>query len=82
VPYSSATSGQRAAGDVDLPGQRLHAVVGHGNAVGVEGVGLQDVGAGGQVLAVDFADHLGLGQHQQVVVALQSLGQSAKRAPR
>jgi hypothetical protein len=60
--------------EVDLVHQRLHAVVGHGNAVGVEGVGLQDVGACGQVLAVDLPDDGRPGQHQQVVVALHVAG--------
>ncbi len=37
----------------------------------VEGVGLDDVGAGLEERVVDLADDVGLGQHQQVVVALQ-----------
>ena len=38
-----------------------------------EGVGLDDVGAGLEILAVDAADDVGAGQHQQVVVAAQIL---------
>jgi hypothetical protein len=58
-------------GHVHLVRQRLHPVIGHGDALRVEAVGLDDVRAGGEVLAVDLADDRGLGQHQQVVVALE-----------
>ena len=54
---------------VELVGQLLHAVVGQRDGVGVEGVGLEDVGAGVEVLAVDARDDVGLGERQQVVVA-------------
>ena len=57
-------------GQVHLVGQLLHAVVGQGDALRVEGVGLDDVGAGLQVLLVDLLDDRRLRQHQQVVVAL------------
>ncbi len=63
-------AGDARAGDVQLIGQRLHAVVGLGYAGGVEGVGLEDVGAGIQVGLLDRGDDLGLAQQQQVVVAL------------
>ena len=39
-----------------------------------EGVGLDDVGAGEQVAQVDLAHRVGLGQHQQVVVAGEITG--------
>ncbi len=39
----------------------------------VEGVGFQNVGSGGQVAVVDAADHVGPGEGQQVVVALEVL---------
>ena len=57
--------------EVELVGQLLHAVVGEGHRVGVEGVGLDDVGAGVEVLAVDRGDDVGLGEREQVVVALE-----------
>ena len=60
--------------EVDLVGQLLHAVVGQGDRGGVEGVGLDDVGAGVEVLAVDRGDDLGLRDREQVVVALEVAG--------
>ncbi len=63
-------AGQRRRGLVQLDHHVLKAEVGQGDAVGVEGVGLDDVGAGLQVGAVDPGDDLGLRQHQQLVVAL------------
>ncbi len=65
-------------GQVELAHQRLGAVVGLGGRVRVEGVGLDDVGAGLEIAAVDLADHLGTGQHQQVVVALEVTGPVAE----
>ena len=57
--------------EVELVGKLLHAVVGQGHRVGVEGVGLDDVGAGVEVLAMDRGDDVGLGEGEQVVVALE-----------
>ena len=45
-------------GDVQLVGELLEAVVGEGDAVGVEGVRLDDVGAGEKVLTMDGLDDL------------------------
>jgi hypothetical protein len=59
---------------VHLVGQRLHAVVGLGDGVGAEGVGLDDIGAGLEIGSVDLAHDPWLGQHQQVVIALQIRG--------
>jgi hypothetical protein len=61
-------------GPVQLGHQRLHTVIGHGDAGGVERIGLQDVGARLQILPVDPRDDLRLGQHQKVVVAPEILG--------
>ena len=47
--------GQPRGLEVHLVGEVLHAVVGQGDRVGVERVGLDDVGAGLEVLAVDVA---------------------------
>ena len=63
-------AGQPGRLAVDLGREIFHLVVGHGDAGGVEGVGLEDVGAGGTVLIVDLANDRGATQHQQVVVAL------------
>ena len=64
-------AGQARAFDVQLAHQGSHVVVGHRHGVGVEGVGLDDVGTGVEVGGMDAADQLGPGQRQQVVVALQ-----------
>jgi hypothetical protein len=56
---------------VQLPRQAFHAVVGHGDGGGIEGVGLDDVGAGSQILRVDVAHQRRLRQREQVVVAAQ-----------
>jgi hypothetical protein len=60
-------------GHVQLAGDVAQAVVFLGDAGGTEGVGLDQVSAGSQVLVVDLADHIGPGELQQVVVALQIL---------
>jgi len=66
--------GQPGGGDVHLVGQPRHAVIAQRNGVGVEGVGLDEVCARLQVSQVDGTDDVGLGQHQQVVVALEVTG--------
>ena len=66
--------GQSRRGQVHLVGQPLHAVVALSDAVGVEGIGLDQVGPGFKVGRVDGANDVGLGQRQQVVVALQVAG--------
>ena len=55
---------------VQLVRQLRHLVVAQGDAVGVERVGLDDVGARCEILAVDGRDDLGLGEGEEVVVAL------------
>ena len=44
---------------------------GQGNFLGVEGIGLYDIGAGLEVLAVDIENDLGLGENQEVVIAFE-----------
>ena len=68
-------------GQVDLVGQRLHAVVGERDALGIEGVGADDIGAGRQIAVVDLGDRLGPGQHEQIVVALHGLAVAGKARP-
>ena len=63
--------GQGSRGDIDLIGQVFHAIIGHGNSIGVEGIGLQDIRSGGQVLLMDPANDLRLRQAEQVIVALE-----------
>ena len=52
-----------------------------GDPVRVERVRLHDVGARGEVLAVDLADHVGAGEHEQVVVALEVAGVIGEHLP-
>jgi hypothetical protein len=54
---------------VELVGQVGHAVVGERDRGRVEGVGLDDVRAGLEVLLVDLPDDVRLGEREQVVVA-------------
>ncbi len=63
--------GRRYVQVIDLVAE---AIVGLRDAVGVERVGLDDVGAGLEIGAVDLLDHVGAGDHQQVVIALQVVG--------
>ena len=67
------------AGDLDRRGVQLadevrHRVVFHRDGRAVEGVGLEDVGTGVEVGAVDVADDGRLRDDEQVVVALQLAG--------
>ncbi|MCY1408467.1 hypothetical protein D9M71_237870 [compost metagenome] len=63
-------AGQAGTFDVQFVHQGFHAVVGLGHLGGVEGVGLEDVCTGVQVGLLDGTNHVGAGQYQQVVVAL------------
>ncbi len=67
----SRSAGQSSRRNIHLVSQRLHAVIGHGDPIGAEGVGLEDIGTRLHVLLVDALDHRWPGQHQQVVVSLQ-----------
>ena len=64
-------AGQGRRGPVELVAVVLEAVVGLGDAGGGERVGADDVGAGREVLAVDVTDDVGLGQREDVGVALE-----------
>ena len=56
--------------DVHLIGQVRHVVIVLRHAGGAEGIGLEQVGAGGEIAFVDFLDHLRLGERQQLVIPL------------
>ena len=62
---------QLRALEVQLVDQRLEPVVGLRDRGAAEGVGLDDVAAGLEILAVDVGDDVGPRQHQHVVVAAQ-----------
>jgi len=66
-------AGQLRGFDVHLVGQAGEVVVFLRDGRGTEGVGLDEVGAGGEVLLVDLAEHVGPREHQHLVVALQVL---------
>ncbi len=70
-PLVGHPAGQPRALDIQLVGQILQAVVGLRDGGSREGVGLDEVGAGGEVLGVDVGDDVGPGQYQQVAVALE-----------
>ena len=57
------------AGEVQLVGDFLHAVIGLRDAGGGKGVGLDDIGAGAEVGVMDVADRLRLGEVEQIVVS-------------
>jgi len=61
--------GQARAGAVDVPDPGLQVVLAQAEAVGLERVGLDDVGAGRDVVAVDAADQRGLGEVQLLQAA-------------
>ena len=50
--------------------------------IGIERVGLDEIGACFQILAADIADDLGPGQGEKIVVALEIDGMIAERGPR
>ncbi|KFB66985.1 MAG: hypothetical protein CAPSK01_003926 [Candidatus Accumulibacter vicinus] len=62
---------QLRAGHVQLIYDGFEMVIGLRDAGRVEGVGLDDVGAGGQILGMDRTDDLWSSQQQQVVVTLE-----------
>ena len=67
-------AGDGHRGRVDLPDEVGQAVFLLGDGGAVEGVRLDQVGAGLEVGAMDGLDRVGLGQDEQVVVALEVAG--------
>ena len=55
---------------VDLAAQMLATIIGHRDALRIEGAGLDDVDAHTEVAAMNIGYHLGLAEAEQVVVAL------------
>ncbi len=70
-PFGARLLGETGAPDVELVGNRLEAVIGLGDGRAVERVGLDDVAAGVEVLAVNAGDGVGTRQHEKIVVALE-----------
>ena len=79
VVYSSHKLARQAGARlVQFAHQMAQAIIFLAGEVGVEGVGLDEIGAGFQILAADIADDLRLGQGEKVVVALQLAGMIAE----
>ncbi len=57
------------AGEVQLVGDFLHAVIGLRDAGGGKGVGLDDIGARTEIMVVNVADRLRLGEVEKIVVS-------------
>ena len=66
-------AGQFGGLDVEFGDDGFEIVVGLGDGLGVEGVGLDDVGAGLEEAAVDLGDDVGLGEDEEIAVALEVL---------
>src|SRR5690606_22687857 len=66
--YRSGPREPRAL-EIQLVGKSLHAVVRLDNGRGGEGVRLDDVGTGEEILEMDVADGVRLGEDKKVVVA-------------
>ena len=71
VHSSAAALATRVAFEVELVGQRLEPVVGLRNGRAAERVGLEDVGAGREILPMDAANHIRARQCEHVAVALE-----------
>ncbi len=74
VPLVAGGPRQARAFQVQFIRQRFERVVRLHDRRAAERVGLDDVGAGCEILMVDLADHVGPRQDQQVVVPLHILG--------
>ena len=62
-------AGELYRGQVELADAGGEAVFGEDGGVGAEGVGLHEVGAGGEVVLVDFLDDLGFSHGEDFVQA-------------
>jgi hypothetical protein len=71
-------AGELRAGHIDLAHQMLGTVIGLRDAVGREGVCFGNIGPGLEIGAVDRFRHLGLGQRENVVVALLVVGKAQR----
>jgi hypothetical protein len=78
VLFVRDAAGELRALDVDLPHQMLGAVIRLADPVGRKGVGLRDIRPRLKIGAMDRLRHLGLGQRQDVVIALLVVGQAQR----
>ena len=73
-PARRTGCGDLCRAEVQLVDERLHPVIGLGDRVGAEGVGLGDVRARFEERVVDFRHQRGLAEYERFVVALQLRG--------
>ena len=71
-------TGQAGCDEVDLSAVVLHTIVAHRDALGIEGIRLDDVGACFKVFAMDIANDEGSGKGENVIAALQLLRMVSK----
>ena len=71
VHFIDRPAGERHRGQVQLPHAVLQMKIGHGHARGPEGVGLDDIGAGFQILPVNLLDGSRLSDRQDVDEVLE-----------
>ena len=74
-------AGETCALRVQLVDDRFHAVIGLSDHGAGKRVGLADVGASEEIVEVDLPDSVGLGQDQEVVVALLVVGVIGEAPP-
>ncbi len=79
VPRIDRFTDDPRRGDIDLMDQVFGAVIGLADAIGVEGVGGEDMRARIDVAVTDPADHLRLRQIDEVVIALLLLREIGAR---
>ncbi len=76
--FIADAAGEARGLDVEFRDDGLEVVIGLGNDLGVERVGLDDVGAGFEEAAVDGRDDVGAREDEDVAVALEVLGMLRK----
>ena len=69
--FVGTLAGQTGCCEVDVAAMLLQTIVAHGDTLGIEGVGLNDISTSSKVLAVNITDNEGGGQRQHVVAALE-----------
>jgi hypothetical protein len=84
APAIGGLAGEPRGLEVELVDHTLEAVVGLRDRRRVEGAGLDEVAARLEIGLVDLADHLGAGEDEDVVVALEvvPMGTEARTAER
>ena len=71
--FVAHAAGEPGGLDVEFRDDRFEVVIGLGNGLGVEGVGLDDVGAGFEEAAMDVGNDIGPRKDEKIAVALEVL---------